>query len=116
MGKEDSAFNTAGGAECPAGSTLSLILHTSDGTLLTPVKRARRIGSDMKIAKSDGFSVTSCEFGFVAKVDELEFPTTKISEFVEFDGPGVIASVVLFDEVVVGLEGVIAVEKFFRSI
>jgi len=116
MFKEDSAFNTAGGAECPAGTALSLIFNSSDGALLRPVKRARRIGTNLEIAKGDGFTIISSEFGFVTKVDVLEFTAAKISEFVEFDSPGVVASVVCLNEVVVGLESVIAVEEFFGRI
>jgi len=109
------AFNRTSGGEGPARAALALILDTSDGALGYPVQGAGRIITDVKIGQSSHAFATA-ELGFVTVVGILEFSRGEISEFVQFDFPGVVACIVLFNEVVVRLEDFEFVEKFFWGI
>jgi len=96
---------------------LALIFNTSNGALGGPVNRSRGVSTDAEIGKSfDGFHFTTSEFGFVSIVSDLEFSGGKISEFVQFNFPGVVASVVSGNEVEVTLENSVFVEEFFWGI
>jgi len=96
---------------------LALIFNTSDGTLGRPVKGASRISTDAEIREGAGFlSLAASEFGFVTVVDDLEFSGGEVSEFVQFNFPGVVAKVVGFNEGHVGLEDTVFVEKFLWGI
>jgi len=111
----DNAFNGTGGTERPARTALALIFNTSDGASGNPVDGSSGVGTNAKISQS-GLAFLAGKFGFVAKIDVLELGGGEISEFVQFDRPGVVAGVMLFNEVIVGLEGFEFVEKLFRSI
>jgi len=113
----NSAFGGAGGRESPARTALSLIFNTSDGTFGGPVKRARWVSTNAEISKSLHFLADpTSEFGFVAIVNVLEFSRCKIGKFVQFDFPGVVGSIVGFNEVIVGLEDIVFVEEFLWGI
>jgi len=111
-------LNTAGGGESPAGTAVALVLHTSDSALLNPVKGARGVGGGLRelMNRHDAGLARGAQLGLVAKVDVLELALAHVGELVEANSVGVVASVVLSNEVHPRLEGVIAVEEFFRGI
>lgn len=111
----DDAFNSTSGGEGPARAALALILNTSDGARFNPVDGAGGVSTNTEISQS-GSAFATAKFGFVTGVHDLEFSGGEVSEFVQFNFPGVVARVVGFDEVHVGLEDFELVEEFFGGI
>jgi hypothetical protein len=114
----DGALHRTSGREGPAGSALTLVLDTSDGALRNPVESARGVSTNTlsQSVQGDGLEFSAAELGFVAEVDVLEFALGEVSEFVQFNSPGVVASVVFLNKVIVGLEGVEAEEELLGGV
>lgn len=115
MSNLDNAFNCTSGGEGPARTALALIFHTSDSAGGNPVNGTRGVSSDLKVAEGNVAGITA-ELRFVSEVDVLEFTRAKISKFVQFNSPCVVARVVSLNKVIVGLEDSVAVEELFRGI
>jgi len=101
------SFNRSSGRERPARSTLSLVLHVSNSSLLSPVNRCRKSsGGSLSYVSWDLFGDSS------SQVDFAEFLNGEISKFVHSNSEGLVCLVVGVDKVQIALEDVVSLGKF----
>ena len=111
-GKLVASFDGSGGGERPARTALSLVLNSSDDSFLSPVKFSWD-GSHVDIIDEHFTSISLVGLHVETVVELLEFSVAQVSEFVEGNGESVVrVGIVLSNEVIVILEGLVSVQEF----
>jgi len=103
LGQKPSALDGTGGGEGPAGSALGLVLHSGDGSVLSPVPGVGSVGGNLHGVGT--FVVGSGDVDTV--VESGEFLAGEIAEFVHLDGEAASVGIPIVDKVEVGLEGLV---------
>jgi hypothetical protein len=106
-----SSFNGSSGGERPARSTLSLVLDGGNSVVISPVDGIRNSDQSVHVQGNSGNgSINSRELQ--SSLLGLEFSKGHISEFVDIQSPRSLLSIVVGDQVVVGLEDVVSMSIF----